>query len=376
MRYYIIAGEASGDLHGSNLIKGLKMADSKAEFRCWGGDLMQQAGGTIVKHYKESAIMGFVEVLTHLKVIANNFKLCKQDIIEYNPDLIILIDYPGFNLKMAKFAKERGYKVFYYIAPKVWAWKESRVKEIKRYVDKLFIIFPFEINYFKKWGIDAIYNGNPLLDSISNYPFISKEEFAKKYNLSTDKEWVALLAGSRKGEIKYLLPRLCKLTKLRANYNYILACAPSIEMEFYKKILDKHSSNITLIPSETYNILKHSQAAIVNSGTASLECALIKTPQVVCYGGNEISYAIARMVVKLKYISLANLILDKAIFKELLQHSCTAENIAKELDNLISNQEYINNMEANYNLVIEALGGSGASIKVAKSIIEEYNKLN
>ena len=377
MRYFLIAGEASGDLHGSNLIKGIRSVDSNAQIRCWGGDLMQEAGGELVRHYKEGAIMGFVEVLANLGKLAKNLQDCKNNILEYNPDVIVLIDYPGFNFRIAQFAKERGFRVFYYIAPKVWAWKEKRVHRLKKYVDKLFIIFPFEIDYFKKWGIDAIYNGNPLLDSVDNHPSATetKEEFCKRADLNPDSTTVALLAGSRRGEIKYLLPRMIEVAKRYPSYQFLLACAPSVDLEFYKGIIGKKCSNIKLLMGETYSILRHSNAAIINSGTASLEAALIGVPQVVCYGGNEISYQIARMVVKLKYISLANLIMDKGLFKELIQHSCTPALISQELDQLLHNQEYRARMMQDYADVRTVLGDAGASAKVAKAMIEELKKM-
>ena len=377
MRYCLIAGEASGDLHGSNLIKGIRSVDPSARLRCWGGDLMQEAGAELIRHYKEGAIMGFVEVVANLGKLSRNLQDCKNDILNYNPDVVVLIDYPGFNFRIAQFAKERGFRVFYYIAPKVWAWKEKRVHRLKKYVDRLFIIFPFEIDYFKKWDIDAIYNGNPLLDSVDNHPSAkeTKEEFCKRADLNPDSTTVALLAGSRRGEIKYLLPRMIEVAKRYPSYQFLLACAPSVDLEFYKGIIGKKCSNIKLLVGETYSILRHSNAAIINSGTASLEAALIGVPQVVCYGGNEISYQIARMVVKLKYISLANLIMDKGLFKELIQHSCTPALISQELDQLLHNQEYRARMMQDYADVRTVLGGAGASAKVAKAMIEELKKM-
>ena len=377
MRYFLIAGEASGDLHGSNLIKGIRNVDANAQIRCWGGDLMQEAGAELIRHYKEGAIMGFVEVIANLGKLARNLQDCKNDIIAYNPDVIILIDYPGFNFRIAQFAKERGMRVFYYIAPKVWAWKEKRVHRLKKYVDRLFIIFPFEIEYFKKWGIDAIYNGNPLLDSVDNHPSATetKEEFCKRADIIPDRTTVALLAGSRRGEIRYLLPRMIEVAKRHPSYQFLLACAPSVDMELYKGIIGKKCSNIKLLVGETYSILRHSDAAIINSGTASLEAALIGVPQVVCYGGNEISYQIARMVVKLKYISLANLIMDKGLFKELIQHSCTPALISQELDQLLHNRNYRARMMQDYADVRTVLGGAGASAKVAKAMTDELMKM-
>ncbi len=378
MQYYLVAGEASGDLHGSNLMKGLKAVDKDAQFRFWGGDLMQAQGGELVRHYKDTAVMGVVEVLTHLKKIARNLSDCKKDILEHKPDVIILIDYPGFNFKIAEFAKKNGFKVFYYIAPKVWAWKEKRVHRLKKWVDRLFIIFPFEIDYFKKWGINAIYRGNPLLDSVDTYEYANEslEEFCKRTDTDNTKPFVALLAGSRKNEIKYLLPRMIEVAKKFPNYNFLLAGAPSTDKSLYQNILKDNTPNIKLLQGETYSILKHSKAAIISSGTASLEAALIGTPQVVGYGGNEISYAIAMLVLKIKYISLANLIMDKGLFKELIQHNCSPEKLSAELDQLLHNKEYIETMKNNYAKVREVLGGQGASNKVALAMVEELNKMN
>jgi len=367
MKYYIIAGEASGDLHGSNLIKGLKKSDPEAHFRVWGGDLMQQAGGELVRHYKETAVMGFVEVLMHASKIKKNFDLCKKDLVVYNPDVLILIDYPGFNFRMAKYAKERGIKVFYYISPKVWAWKEGRIKNLKRDVDKLFIIFPFEVEYFKKHGIEAEYNGNPLLDSTDAHPcnLESREEFLKRNNLD-DRPIIGLLAGSRKTEISYLLPRIKNLLNHFPDHQFILAAAPSIEPSYYQEILK--DSNLKVLFGETYSVLKHSAAAVISSGTASLEAALLNTPQVVCYGGNEISYQIAKRFVKVKYISLVNLILDAPAVRELIQHDCTQENIISELKDLLTDKRR-KQVAKYYKKLRELLGGEGASEKTAKAMM-------
>ena len=377
MRYYIIAGEASGDLHGSNLIKGIREVDPSAQIRCWGGDLMEEAGAELVKHYKEGAIMGFVEVVANLGKLSRNLRDCKEDVLAYNPDVLILIDYPGFNFRIAEFAKKKGIRTFYYIAPKVWAWKEKRVHRLKKFVDRLFIIFPFEIEYFKKWGIDAVYNGNPLLDSVDNHPSATetKEEFCAKAEIDPNRKTIALLAGSRRGEIKYLLPRMIEVAKRYPDYQFLMACAPSMEKEFYEGIIGKSASNIKLLFGQTYSILRNSDAAIINSGTASLEAALIGVPQVVCYGGNEISYQIAKRVVKLKYISLANLIMDKGLFKELIQHDCTPDKISKELDLLVNDTTYREKMQKDYKDVREVLGGKGASAKVARAMIDELKEM-
>ena len=377
MRYYIIAGEASGDLHGSNLIKGIRQVDPSAQIRCWGGDLMKEAGAELVKHYKEGAIMGFVEVVANLGKLATNLRNCKEDVLAYNPDVLILIDYPGFNFRIAEFANKKGIRIFYYIAPKVWAWKEKRVHRLKKFVDRLFIIFPFEIEYFKKWGIDAIYNGNPLLDSVDNHPSATetREQFCTRTGIDPNKKTIALLAGSRRGEIKYLLPRMIQVAQRYPSYQFLMACAPSMEKEFYEEIIGNKTGNIKLLFGETYSILRNSDAAIINSGTASLEAALIGVPQVVCYGGNEISYQIAKRVVKLKYISLANLIMDKGLFKELIQHDCTPDKISSELDLLVSDQAYREKMQQDYRDVREVLGGKGASAKVAQAMIDELKQM-
>ena len=427
MRYYIIAGEASGDLHGSNLVKGLLEKDPSAQIRAWGGELMRKAGAEVVKDYRENSIMGFVEVVANIGKILGNMKECCRDIISFNPDVVILIDYPGFNMKIAKFAKEHGYKVFYYIAPKVWAWKEHRVHKIKRYVDKLFIIFPFEVEYFHKWGIETIYRGNPLLDSVCNFSHAgeSREEFEARIsnkrevicstvaaatdavpatpnaatdavpgtpNAATDAAPGAIsavplpiigaLAGSRKMEINFLLPRIVRTALAMPQYRFILAAAPSADPDYLKHIIHKElaaagagSCNIEILYGETYAVLQQSVAAIISSGTASLEAALLKTPQVVCYGGNPISFYIAKAVVKLKYISLANLILDKLIFKEILQNDCTPANISAELEALIKNEAYRGAMLSDYEKVHQLLGGGGASGRIAEAMIAELTSL-
>lgn len=402
MKYYIIAGEASGDLHGSNLIKGLKNNDPECEIRCWGGDLMQAAGGELVRHYKESAIMGFWEVIRNFPKIFKNIRTCQDDIIQWKPDLVILIDYPGFNFKIAQFAHNHGFKVFYYIAPKIWAWKENRGKLLQKYVDRLFVIFPFEIPYFKnKWNTDVIYKGNPLLDSINRYQYINegKNEFCERVNclggkydkkLDPSDKFIALVAGSRKGEISYLFPRMLGVMEKFPEYKFLLAAAPSIQDSYYENIFSKYlaksnmsaqckaiiKSNLYILHNETYSIMKHSDAAIINSGTASLEAAIIGVPQVVCYGGNEISYQIAKMLVKgVKYISLANIILDKLIFKELIQHDCNVQTISCEVDRLLRDRIYTEKMKSDYARLRESLGSDGASEAVANAIVEQYKYL-
>ncbi|MFA5325194.1 MAG: lipid-A-disaccharide synthase [Bacteroidales bacterium] len=377
MRYYLIAGEASGDLHGSNLMKELKKEDSKYEFRFWGGDLMSKAGGTLVRHYKDTAVMGLIEVLMNLGKISKNLKLCKSDIISYQPDVLILIDYPGFNLRIAEFAKAHNIKVFYYIAPKVWAWKEQRIKKIKKYVDSLFIIFPFETEYFKEWGIDAIYKGNPLIDSIAQdiSNIESRTDFLNRSGLE-DKPIIAILPGSRKMEIKYLMPRIVEVEKKLSqskfsNYQLVLAAAPSTEEDTFNKYLK--DSKIKVIFNKTYSILKQADAAIISSGTASLEAALIGTPQVVCYGMNEISFQVANRILKINYVSLANLILKRQIFTELLQHDCTPKKILAELTRLLNENDYKDTMLKSYAELHDILGGKGASEKIASAMVSKLN---
>lgn len=378
MKYYIIAGEASGDLHGSNLMKGLYAADPQCDVRFWGGDRMAAVGGTMVRHYKGTAVMGFVEVLAKANKILGNLSFCKKDILEYSPDVVILIDYAGFNLKIARFAKEHGIRTFYYIAPKVWAWKEGRITKLRKYVDKLFIIFPFEIDYFHKKGIDAIYRGNPLIDSIANHrsSHETRAEFLQRHHLE-DKPIIALLAGSRKTEISWLLPRFKEAAALLPEgYQILLAGAPSIELEYYRKYIE--GSNIKLIPDDTYGVLRNAEAAVVASGTASLETALIGTPQVVCYGGNPISFWIAKQFIlhskSISYISLGNLIINRQAFRELLQDDCTSKTISDEVVRLISDHQYRDEMLHNYSEIRKALGGEGASVKVAEAMIEELKK--
>ena len=378
MKYYIIAGEASGDLHGSNLMKGLYAADPQCDVRFWGGDRMAAVGGTMVRHYIGTAVMGFVEVLAKANKILGNLSFCKKDILEYSPDVVILIDYAGFNLKIARFAKENGIRTFYYIAPKVWAWKEGRITKLRKYVDKLFIIFPFEIDYFHKKGIDAIYRGNPLIDSIANHrsSHETRAEFLQRHHLE-DKPIIALLAGSRKTEISWLLPRFKEAAALLPEgYQILLAGAPSIELEYYRKYIE--GSNIKLIPDDTYGVLRNAEAAVVASGTASLETALIGTPQVVCYGGNPISFWIAKQFIlhskSISYISLGNLIINRQAFRELLQDDCTGKTISDEVVRLISDHQYRDEMLHNYSEIRKALGGEGASVKVAEAMIEELKK--
>ena len=417
MKYYIIAGEASGDLHGSNLMKGIYAEDPQADIRFWGGDLMlsvweswQNAApyditaafsanpiklegpspveiqnplkpSGLVRHYKEGAVMGFVEVLAKAPKLLGNVRYCKKDILSWNPDVVILIDYPGFNFKIAEFAHKAGFKVFYYIAPKVWASRESRIKKLKEYVDRLFIVFPFEKEYFESKGIDYIYRGNPLVDAVdtSKAMYEPKEEFFTRVKLEQS-PYIAMLAGSRKGEIKKMMPVLTEFaakmhsTAEYSDYKFIIAGAPSRSMKDYERYLtDENKKYIHVIFGETQAIIKNADAAVVNSGTASLETVLFNTPQVVGYITNPITYMIAKRIIKIKYISLGNLIINKLAFKEFIQKDCNSDALISEVRSLIEDQQYRETMLQDYAHIRQALGGSGASSAVAKAMIQELN---
>ena len=379
MKYYIIAGEASGDLHGSNLMKGIYAEDPQAEIRFWGGDLMAQVGGELVRHYKEGAVMGFVEVLAKAGKLLKNVKFCKEDILAWKPDVVILIDYPGFNFKIAEFAHKAGFKVFYYIAPKVWASRESRIKKLKAYVDKLFIVLPFEKAYFDAKGVEYIYKGNPLVDAVDGSPAMleSRQDFLERAGLE-DKPIIAMLAGSRKGEISTMMPVLTEFAgKMHSlakysGYQFLIAGAPSRTMKDYEPWLTRENKKyIKVLFGETQSIIRHAEAGVINSGTASLETALFGTPQVVGYITNPLTYRIAKKIVKIKYISLGNLIIDRLAFKEFIQDECNSDALVAEIRELIENQERKTKMLADYADIRNALGGTGASSAVAKAMIEE-----
>ena len=383
MKYYIIAGEASGDLHGSNLMKGIYAEDPQADIRFWGGDLMAGVSGHApVRHYKEGAVMGFVEVLAKAGKLLKNVKFCKEDIKAWNPDVVILIDYPGFNFKIAEFAHKAGFKVFYYIAPKVWASREGRIKKLKKYVDRLFIVFPFEKPYFDAKGIEYIYKGNPLVDAVDGSPAMnqSREEFLTENGLN-DGPFIAMLAGSRKGEISTMMPVLTEFAaKMHAlpqykDYQFIVAGAPSRTMDDYQKWLTpENSSYVKILFGKTQPIIRHADAAVVNSGTASLETALFGTPQVVGYIANPITFWLAKKIVKIRYISLGNLIVDRLAFKEFLQDDCNPDALVTEIRDLIENQERRSAMLAEYAEIRSLLGGTGASSAVAEAMIAELRK--
>lgn len=365
MKYYIIAGEASGDLHGSNLINAIKGIDDSAMFRCWGGDKMETAGATLVKHYKDLAFMGFTEVLMNLRTIFQNLRFCKEDITSYNPDALILIDYPGFNLRIAKWAAEQKIKIIYYISPQVWAWKENRVKMMKKCIDKMLVILPFEKEYYKrKWNWDVEYVGHPLVEEVASFKAHSKNE-----SLS-EKPIIALLPGSRKQEIIKKLPVMLEVSKSFKEYQFIVAKAPGVDVSFYDDHLKNHD-NVTYVVNKTYSLLNQAIAALVTSGTATLETALFGVPEVVCYKGSFISYQIGRRLVKVKFISLVNLIMDRPIVKELIQNELTSKNLVAELDDLLNNGSKLEILRNDYKLLQEKLStGENASLKAAYSIVQ------
>lgn len=365
MKYYLIAGEASGDLHGSNLMKSLKLKDPNAQFRFWGGDLMQAQGGEMVKHYRDLAFMGFVEVVQNLGTILKNIKICKKDIETHQPDVLILIDYPGFNLRIAKFAKSLGIKVIYYISPQLWAWKEGRVETIKKYVDEMLVILPFEKEFYKKHQVDAHFVGHPLLDAISGLQPVSEIAF-KKENQLNDLPIIALLPGSREQEVKKMLELMLSIRPHFKNYQFVIAGAPSLPKSFYQQFVDE---DVHFVSNKTYDLLRVSKAALVTSGTATLETALLNTPEVVCYRSSKISYEIAKRLVKhIKYISLVNLIMDREVVTELIQDELNTKNLVLELNKILEGDSR-NKMLSDYEILREKLGGSGASDVAADLIV-------
>lgn len=370
MKYYIIAGEASGDLHASNLMYAIKERDPQADFRVWGGDLMKKAGGKLVKHYSELAFMGFVEVFKNIFTILDNISFCKTDIMQYKPDALILVDYPGFNLRIAEFAHEKGLKVIYYISPQVWAWKRSRVKKIKRVVDKMIVILPFEKDFYKKYNFEVDFVGHPLLDAIKQEEVSPKDKFYAANGL-TNKPIVALLPGSRKQEVGKMLNIMLSVVPEYKEYQFVVAGIGSITHRFYSEIIGDRP--VKLLMNKTHEILHYASAALVTSGTAMLETALIGTPQVVCYKGNNISYQIAKRIVHVKYISLVNLIMDKLVVTELIQSELTRENLIKQLDNLLNDKHVIDKIKSDYAELREKLGQAGASKVAAEKIILELN---
>ena len=376
MKYYIISGEASGDLHGSNLIKELKKADASADIRCWGGDKMEAAGATLVKHYKELAFMGFIEVVQNLGTIMKNLKFCKEDILQYKPTTLILIDYPGFNLRIAKWAKQNGLRVVYYISPQVWAWKENRVKMMKQCIDKMICILPFEKKYYKeRWNWEVEYVGHPLVEVVDQFRINSSEsgvenaESSDSLFLTNNSQLIALLPGSRKQEILKKLPIMLEVAKHFPEYQFVVAKAPGLEDSFYAELL-KPYQNVSSVVNKTYELLSRSTAALVTSGTATLETALFGVPEVICYKGNGISYQIAKRLIKIKFIGLVNLIMDKEVVKELIQNELTVQNLEFELNELLNNENRQKQVIEDYKALKELLSQGGhASANAAKSIV-------
>ncbi len=363
MKYYIIAGEASGDLHGSNLIKELHQLDHAAAIHCWGGEKMQSAGATLVKHYRDLAFMGFTEVVKNLPAIFRNLSFCKKDITAFNPDVLILVDYPGFNLRIAKWAKKQGLKVVYYISPQVWAWKENRVHTIKKCVDKMLVILPFEKTFYAKWDYPVEYVGHPLVEVIDTFLKNNRETIFQE-----NSKTIALLPGSRKQEILTKLPVMLSVSKHFPDYQFIVAKAPGIEDHFYSELLSVHE-NVSAVSDQTYALLSRSTAALVTSGTATLETALFGVPEIICYKGNAISYQIARRLIKIKFIGLVNLIMNKEVVKELIQDDLTTDQLIKELNLLLFDKEKQQQVKVDYIHLKTLLSQGGhASSNAAKSI--------
>ncbi len=380
MRYYIIAGEASGDLHGSNLIRELRKKDAASDIRCWGGDKMEAAGATLVKHYKELAFMGFLEVIRNLRTILKNIRLCKIDILQYRPDAIILIDYPGFNLRIAEWAKEQGFRVIYYISPQVWAWKENRVKLIKKCVDKMLVILPFEKEFYKKWNYEVEYVGHPLVEVVEEFGIRNKELGLKNEDALfpnsqlpiTNSQIIALLPGSRQQEILKKLPIMLEVAKHFPDYQFVVAKAPGLDESFYAGLLAPYT-NVSSVINKTYELLVRSKAALVTSGTATLETALFGVPEVICYKGSAFSYQIAKRLIKIKFIGLVNLIMNKEVVKELIQDQLTVENLKMELNLLLTDKEKQQQVAKDYASLKNLLSQGGhASANAATSI---YNYL-
>ena len=375
MKYYLIAGEASGDLHGSNLMKGLLKADPEAQFRFWGGDRMAEVGGreNLAKHYRQTSFFGVSEILCNLRTIISQLSECQRDVMDYQPDVLICIDYPGFNFKMAKFAHEQGIRTFYYISPKVWAWKERRVERIRKYVDKLFIIFPFEVEYFRGKGIEAVYEGNPIVDSIAQTLAVLPDESTfRRENGLDERPIVALLAGSRKSEIGRNLHFMAVLAEAHKEWQFVVAGVSWQPEELYKNLLG--DSPVKVLTDKTYGLLKYSTAAVVCSGTATLETALIGTPEVVCYRMDEFSYRVAKAFVKIGFISLVNIIMKREVVRELIQHDMTVENASDELRKIIAGGEKHERMMADYADLQAIVGSAGASDRFAAHMVELLKK--
>lgn len=369
MKYYIIAGEASGDLHGSRLIAALQKNDPSAIIRAWGGDKMEEAGAKIVKHYCDLAFMGFAEVISNLSTILSNMKFCKKDILNFNPDVVIFIDYPGFNLPIAKFVKTKGYKTVYYISPQIWAWKEKRIHTIKKVIDKMLVILPFEKDFYEKWEFKVDYVGHPLIENIDEYKKkVDLQQIKQSLHIDNSKKLVALLPGSRKQEIAKKLPIMLESTKYFPEVTFVVAQAPGIADDFMQSFVAQYE-NVKLLKNSTYDLLSIADAALVTSGTATLETALFKVPEIVCYKGSAISYTIAKQLIKVKYISLVNLIMDQPVVKELIQHELTAENIKVELSELLYNENRKKQYQEDTEKLHQLLSEGGKASEKAAAII-------
>ena len=367
MKYYLIAGEASGDLHGANLMRALQQIDPKAEFRFWGGDRMEAVGGKLIKHYRDLAFMGFWEVVTNLRTILRNIDFCKRDITQFQPDALIFIDYPGFNMRIAKWAKQRGIPTHYYISPQIWAWKENRIKAIKRDVDAMYVILPFEKDFYEgKHQYPVHFVGHPLLDAIAARQEVSQQVFVQENGLD-DRPIIALLPGSRKQEIAKMLSVMLSMVGSYHEFQFVIAGAPSLDYDFYQPFIKEE--NVHFVSGKTYDLLSHAHAALVTSGTATLETALFRVPEVVCYRGNWISYQIAKRVISLKYISLVNLIMNAPVVTELIQGALNTRNLKAELDKLLD-PAYREQLLKDYQVLREKLGNEGASQRTAQAIYD------
>ncbi len=368
MKYYFIAGEASGDLHASNLMKAMSRFDNSAQFRCFGGDLMRDAGGEIVKHYREMAFMGLVDVIANLRTISKNLDTCKKDIAQWKPDAIILVDYAGFNLRIAEFASEAGFNVFYYISPKVWVWRKSRIEKLRKFTDRIFVIFPFEVDFFRNHDLEVEFYGNPLMDSYQRFKKkrITTKKFREENNI-VDQEIIALLAGSRKHEVKRCLPLMLKAASAFPEFRFVIAGASSVPEEVYSRIIGDIPADLVI--NKTYELLNVARAAVVTSGTATLETAIFKVPQVVIYKTSLINYIIGRPFINIQFFSLVNLIAGKQVVKELLQFNLASQ-ITRELNLLLRDSEYQKDMINDYNQILDAIGNPGTSERIAARISE------
>ncbi|MEN9964414.1 MAG: hypothetical protein RL582_1509 [Bacteroidota bacterium] len=367
MKYYVISGEASGDLHGSNLIRAIQQQDPDAIFRCWGGELMAETGAKVVKHYRDLAFMGFTEVIKNLPTILRNIRFCKEDIEQFNPDTLILIDYPGFNLRIAKWAKTMGFKTIYYISPQIWAWKENRIHLIKKCVDLMLVILPFEKTFYEKWDFEVKYVGHPLVEVIERF----QESQTAEISIEKNKRIIALLPGSRKQEIDMKLPLMLSVSESFPDFDFVLAKAPGIDSAFYEPYLKGHD-NVSVVNQKTYSLLSKAEAALVTSGTATLETALFGVPQVICYKGSSISYQIAKRLIKVKFIGLVNLIMDKEVVKELIQHELTTKNLINALEEIIKGGSKRERIENDYGVLKALLKGGGRASKQAAKEIQHF----